>query len=498
IEHIELKYPVLRIVSTSKITDLETELQQLVLEKQKLSLQIILVKAKEGTYEQVEYNRLNNRVTYRDLLHQATKRKKIWPLRKVLSEFTEEVFKLVPCWLASPESASAVFPMTEIFDLVIFDEASQCFAERGIPVMYRAKNILVAGDSNQLRPGDFYQVRWEGDDDLPETEVDSLLELTERYVSSVHLQGHYRSKCFELIEFSNKYFYKNRLVLLPDRHYLNEKPLAIKYEKVNGVWENQTNVEEAQKVVSVINEILREDKQRSIGVVTFNAPQQELILDVLEEEFLQTGLTIPETLFIKNIENVQGDERDIIIFSTAYAPDKKGKLTLQFGSLSSAGGQNRLNVAITRAREKIIIVSSLYPEQLMVDDTRNEGPKLLKLYLQFAKEVSDRVYQQTLKNGVNVNYSLQLKRLLQNEMLQQESVWKINTLPFADMHVERLDQYQGVVLTDDDCYYQSLSVKDSHAYTPITLSSKNWPSKIVYSRQYWNDPDKVITELRRL
>src|SRR5690606_4328566 len=145
-------------------------------------------------------------------------------------------------WMASPESVSAIFPMESMFDLVIFDEASQCFAERGIPAMYRGKQILVAGDAQQLRPSELYQVRWVDEDiDSPDAEVESLLDLAARYLPTVHLQGHYRSKSLELMEFSNRHFYEQRLRLLPDRKIMNMENAPIVYHKVDGVWENQTN-----------------------------------------------------------------------------------------------------------------------------------------------------------------------------------------------------------------------------------------------------------------
>src|SRR5205085_965739 len=163
IEHIESKFPILRSVSSMKMEEQRQQLQNLVEEKQKLSQDILLVKARERVYDNLEYNRLNNRVTYRDLHHQVTKKKKIWPLRKVITDFQEEVFRIMPCWMASPESVSAIFPMQEMFDVVIFDEASQCFSERGIPSMYRGKQLVIAGDDMQLKPSELYQVRWEED-----------------------------------------------------------------------------------------------------------------------------------------------------------------------------------------------------------------------------------------------------------------------------------------------------------------------------------------------
>ncbi|MEO1256930.1 MAG: AAA domain-containing protein, partial [Bacteroidota bacterium] len=150
IDHIESKYPNLRQVASGKLDSLTEELREQIETKRQASKEILLLKAREKTYESIEYNRLKNRVTYRDLQHQVTKKRRIWPIRKVVSEYSDELFTLLPCWMCSPESASAIFPMQECFDLVIFDEASQCFAERGIPAMYRGKQMVITGDSMQL------------------------------------------------------------------------------------------------------------------------------------------------------------------------------------------------------------------------------------------------------------------------------------------------------------------------------------------------------------
>ena len=282
IDHLEAKHPELRSASSGKISLLENELRDLHREKQNISEEIVLLRAREKVVDELKFNRLNNRVTYRDLLHQVTKKKKIWPIRKLVSEFEEEIFKLVPCWLASPESVSAIFPMADMFDLVIFDEASQCFAERGIPSLYRGKQAIIAGDAMQLRPGDFYQSRWQDeDDDQPDSEVDSLLELAGRYLMNTQLRGHYRSKSPELIEFSNRHFYKGNLEFLPDLNALNQNGPALTYEKIEGVWENNTNLPEATHVASKVIELIKENPSLEIGIVTFNSPQQTLILDVI-------------------------------------------------------------------------------------------------------------------------------------------------------------------------------------------------------------------------
>lgn len=499
IEHIEAKYPNLRAVSSLKMEKQREELMALVDEKQKLSYDILLLRARERLYENVEYNRLNNRVTYRDLYHQVTKKKKIWPLRKVVNDFQHEIFDVVPCWMVSPESASAIFPMTTLFDLVIFDEASQCFAERGIPAMYRGKQLVVAGDDMQLKPNELYQTRWEEDGDHPDLEVDSLLDLTKRYLPTVHLQGHYRSQSLELIDFSNRHFYEGRLQLLPDRHILNRQEPAIEYHQVPGIWERNTNAVEAEAVVDRVWKLFQQDIEKEIGIVTFNAPQQELILDLLEEKFAEAGEQVPATLFVKNIENVQGDERDIIIFSIGYAPDKRKRMSMQFGSLNMVGGENRLNVAVTRARERIILICSIQPEQLKVDDLKNEGPKLLKKYLQHARDVAERKFVPTvIENGKHGEewYLHQQVRRWGEEKFPGFS-FEVNRLPMADVHIRNTKEYLGLILTDDMYYYNSLSGKDFFAYTPALMSRRNWDYRYVFSRNVWQDKEKVEEELLR-
>ena len=492
IDYIETKHPELRIVSSGKMHALEAELREQIELKQSLSNEILLLRARERVTDDLEFNRLHNRVSYRDLLHQATKKKKIWPLRKVVSEFEEEIFKLLPCWMASPESVSAIFPMKEIFDLVIFDEASQCFAERGIPALYRSKQAVIAGDSKQLRPGDFYQARWQEEDfEEPDAEVDSLLDLTSRYLMTLKLNGHYRSRSLELIDFSNKHFYEGKLQLLPDFHQINKQNPSIEYIKVEGIWEHNANELEAEYIADLVLKIVQESPLKEIGIVTFNAIQQSLVQDRVEEKFAAAQFKIPERFFVKNIENVQGDERDIIIFSIGYAPDKKGKVSAQFGSLNTDGGENRLNVAVSRAREKIIVMSSLWPEQLQVADTKNAGPKLLKDYLHFARQVSMGDFQPYVVEDKKYSESNLLKKRIAHEVNTAEVEFKEDAFPFYDITVQQGKTFKGVIFTDDNFYYESLSAKSPHALLPQLLRKKNWPNVWVYSRNYWSDKKKL-------
>ncbi|RED99735.1 AAA domain-containing protein [Marinoscillum furvescens] len=496
IDHIETKFPILKAVSSFRLDHLTQDLQQAIKDKMEASQEILLLKSRERTYANLEYNRLNNLVTYKDLYHQVTKKRKIWPIRRVISQFYEEVFSLLPCWLASPESASAIFPMEEMFDLVIFDEASQCFAERGIPAMYRGKQVVIAGDEKQLQPNDLYRVRWEDepDDTSPELEVDSLLDLAKRHLTEVSLRGHYRSKSLELIEFSNLHFYGGRLKLLPDFHVANGDTPAIHYVKIDGQWKNNTNEPEADKVLSLLSKIGRDFPQKDVGVVTFNASQQGLILDKIEQAMDQGTFNAPKNLFVKNIENVQGDERDIIVFSPAYAPDENGNIQLRFGSLNQAGGENRLNVAVTRAREQIFMITSILPHQMHTEHTTNNGPKLLQAYLEYAKTVSDGEWSPNPQDDKSHHQDWYLR----NQLRKVGQPFELRkSLPFADLTVTKEQSYQGLILTDDELFHDTLSSKEAHSYRQNHLIQKNWPFVQFYSREYWMNRSQTREKLMK-
>ncbi len=496
INHIEAKYPVLRAVSSRKYQSMEKEFQQAIEEKTAISDQILLLKIKERTYEELEFNRLNNRITYRDLEHQVTKKRRLWPLRRTISEYSEELFKLMPCWLASPESVSALFPLEKFFDLVIFDEASQCFVERGLPSIYRGKQIVIAGDSKQLRPNDLYTIRYEEDtDEDPALEISSILDLADRHLQSVQLQGHYRSQTLDLIEFSNHEFYEGKLVLLPNRNLLNQKSPAIKYIKVEGIWEKNTNRAEAEHIRDLVMKHIENSSDQSIGIVTFNVHQQQLIHDLIDEAASEQNLLLPNDLIIKNIENIQGDERDIIIFSVGYAPDKAGRMAMQFGSLNAEFGENRLNVAITRARQRIFIISSILPHQLKVEEAKNPGPKLLKSYLEYCWKISEELFQPKLPSQIE-NKEWYLQHILKEEINRRNLPFTVAAdMPFADLTIKNNDEYLGLIQLDDDQYFRSPSVKDAHVYKPFLLQNKEWSSVQVSSRNYWQDPDLTIDGL---
>jgi hypothetical protein len=300
-----------------------------------------------------------------------------------------------------------------------------------------------------------------------------------------------------LIEFSNQHFYDYKLRMLPHFDTVNSQQKAIKYIKVDGIWENNINIIEAVEVVNKVAEILQTDPSKGVGVVTFNARQHSYILDLLDEMAVRRNLSLPESLFVKNIENVQGDERDIIIFSTAYAPDQSGRMQMRFGPLNLEGGENRLNVAITRAKVGIYVVSSILPSQIKVDDVKNVGPRLLKKYLQYAWDISESNWSPPPYQEHAHAEGWYLREKIKSPLFHRfEDLSLEKTLQYADLTVMEKEKQRGMVLTDDEVFHEAASVKEAFVYYPSLLSDKKWAYTRFFSRTYWIDKESVLERLK--
>lgn len=492
IEHIEAKYPVLQEMSLYKVKDILEEFSEAVDEKLKISRFITEMRLRENTFKKLEYNRLNNLITYRELQHQVTKKKRLWSIKKLLEKFEEEIFRLVPCWLASPETVSALFPIQSHFDLVVFDESSQCYAERGLPAMLRGKQAVIAGDSQQLQPFDLYKVRMdETEREGMDLEVVSLLELASHYFKKYTLEGHYRSKSLSLIGFSNQHFYDNKLTMLPEMSSLNQEECAYKWIKVDGTWDKQTNVAEAERVVEELITLVEGGAVGSIGVITFNYFQMELIIDlVLKEKSLKARLG--KGIKVKNIENVQGDEFDVVLFSIGYARNKAGKFIANFGSLSKDGGVNRLNVAITRARSKVCVITSIGADDFKTKQIYNPGIRMLRDYLRYAEEVSQGkrvMIQEQTSGGFEVSWYL--KNKLEGEY-GGHTIRNSTISRNMDLELMVNGKYVGAILTDDNRLFTAKTAKEAFVYHPRILKEKGWNITQVFSRQYWMDREDLL------
>lgn len=300
----------------------------------------------------------------------------------------DPLFDMRPVWMTSPETAAQIFPLEPFFDAVIFDEASQCRLEEGLPVLVRGRNIVIAGDTKQLPPTSFFQaapisstdaleLESANEDELfqsQQAEIEDLLSASLNIeIEQSYLDVHYRSASPDLIAFSNEAFYNSRLQAIPGHPNNRRLEPALQLHNADGVVENRQNEIEADRVVELVKGLLRREDPPSIGIVSFNLPQRDLIEEKLnaaaedDTEFRaalaasrdRMGSGSFEGLFVKNLENVQGDERDYIIISTTFGPNAQGKFYRRFGPLGMAGGERRLNVIVTRARLQVDLVTSI-------------------------------------------------------------------------------------------------------------------------------------------
>lgn len=462
------------------------------------------------------------------LKHEAGKKRSQLPLRQVISHFQEPVLSLLPCWLCTPEAVSAIFPLTEnLFDLVIFDEASQCPVENAIPAIYRAKQLVVAGDEKQLPPSNFFKSTVDEDSDEEEEEAEGYVDQTDKEAKSLlewskpkffdaWLTWHYRSSFGELISFSNAAFYNDYMQIAPAVTKRGTgKP--IDFHEVKGRWENSVNRTEAEKIVELVFELLQSDDHPTIGVIAFNQKQAALIGDLLEQaaydDPVRQSLLDREKarkngeenigLFVKNIENVQGDERDIILFSVTYAKDANDRMVSNFGPLSTDGGENRLNVAISRARQKIHIVCSFDPSEWVRAETYAKGVRLFKKYLEYGKAVSDGKEERAetiLSNLLDGSRLHEDPKELQYDSVFEEQVaealrkrnYEVHTqVGFSGYRIDLAivdpneDRYILGIECDGAMYHSSKVARERDMYRQRFLESKGWTIHRIWSRNWW-------------
>lgn len=477
----------------------------------------------------------NSPKLYKEMLHQTTKKRRLWTVRKLMTETWKQGLlpTLIPCWLASPESVAAIFPMEkDYFDWVIFDEASQCFVERALPVMLRGKQMVIAGDSKQLQPFDMYSVRYE-EGELVESElaleVESALDLAKTHLEQSYLTWHYRSQDEELISFSNQAFYDGKLQVIPAATVDTLFQPPLEWIAVEGQWKNNQNVAEAERILALILEWIQKPNPPSMGIVTFNYHQQELIKDLIDkklEELAESNsdlyekfqATLQKTeneefvgLFVKNIENVQGDERDIIIFSVAYSKNEQGKLPAQFGLLNLQGGENRLNVAITRARKKIYVVCSFQPAELATETAKFEGPKLFKRYLQYVKAIGEgRAEEAASLLQINANQAdIKEKNNAIADFLAQKLTEKGyfvlrnfgDTRYKIDIVVKANAESRDFLLAiecEGNHYFSGASAKEREVYRRQLLLQRGWKVHRVWARNFWMDKEKEWTKVAEM
>ena len=518
------------INSIDRPSNISDRMESLLEEKRKLVPNVVVNKLNSGLKDIKEYA---------DIRYESEKKRSKMSLRRFVHSFYDKgLLDLLPCWLVTPEVVSSVFPLEEgIFDVVIFDEASQLFIENGIPAIYRSKSVVIAGDDKQLQPNDLYKVKIDDSLDSDEREdyeyeskmsieAKSLLELAKYKYQSITLNYHYRSMYEELINFSNYAFYNGKIEVVPNIN-TNKDSSPIERIKVEGRWIDRKNHKEAEEVVSLVKEIFKtRQNDETLGIITFNITQKECIEELLEREAtrdIEFGVLYRAELerkegneyrglFVKNIENVQGDERDIIIFSVGYAKNEEGRVVRNFGSLTMKYGENRLNVAISRAKNKVYLVTSIEPEELGYVDNLSRGAILLKKYLQYVRAVSNKNEEETR----NILYSLDTIEKTNSEIIHfdspfEEEVYdrlvkaglKVHTQVGSasyriDMAIydEEKSEYILGIECDGATYHSSVSARERDLYRQRFLESRGWTIHRIWSRDWWKNRDREIEKIK--
>ncbi len=493
------------------------------------------------------------------LIHDLRLKRRKKSVCYVFKKYFEEIQNLFPVALMSPENVSQCLPnKTDLFDLVIFDEASQIEVYKAIPAVFRGESLFVTGDEHQLPPNRVGVTVYD-DSNLPENYDPDNMDLQEtldfraaesfldqcisrfcKYseqnclrLGRKMLDWHYRSEYEALINFSNHAFYKGQIQISPDPgQYRNYR--CIRYHKVSGFFIKRRNIIEAQAVVQLLRKFWLSNangRVPTIGVVTFSLEQQNAIWDEIDRECVsnqafgeayQKELSRKEGeedigFFIRNIENVQGDERDIIIFSIGYGPKAPGeKIEMQFGVFSREKGENRLNVAITRAKKEVHIVASIEPEELRVEATSHRGPKLLQEYLRYCRLVDNSKLSESkrllfgmsslqVSSGDNVlSFDSEFEQEVFNFLESKGYVvatqvgcsrYRID-LAIVDPH------YNGRYLCGIECdgasYHSGIDARERDIYRQSFLESKNWKILRIWSSYWFRNQEDAKNKLINL
>lgn len=478
-------------------------------------------------------------------------------IRELAGKESGAVLKdLKPVWLMSPLSVSDSLPVdTNFFDVVIFDEASQITLEEGVPALYRAPQTIIVGDDKQMPPTNFFTAKAEDPDDLEKfaeesedellsTDADSLLVQGARKLNSVMLGWHYRSKYETLISYSNHAFYEAGLLTIPDKTVHHKEKIAIEvtisedaskfadalfdrsisfHFHPNSVYEKRINMDEANYIAHLVRELLKRKIKENIGIVAFSQEQQHTIEDALTqlastdkvfEEQLEEAYSRTEEdqfvgLFVKNLENVQGDERDIIIMSVCYGFDAKKRIIMNFGPINKKGGEKRLNVIFSRAKKHMAIVSSI--KHFNITNEYNEGANYFKRFLHYAENVSCGSMQaaRSILDGLNPNkkeaISVQSKSVILTQIknaLEKQGYEVADQVGQSDFKCSLAvkshrddDNYTLSILLDDDHHYSNNNLLEQYYQRPAILKNFGWRILPVFAKDWLHQPDKVLEQI---
>ncbi len=427
-------------------------------------------------------------------------------IRELFEKVPNVLRKMCPCFLMSPLSvAQYISADSDLFDIVIFDEASQIRTCEAIGALSRGKNAIIVGDPNQMPPTSFFSGDNFDEDNVEVEDLDSILDdCLALGMPETFLEWHYRSKHESLIAFSNQSFYENNMMTFPS---VSDRERRVKLCTLNGVFKSgkdRTNEKEAKAIVAEVLRRYNTESLRkySIGIVTFNQPQQKLIDNLLEEEFKLNhdfelwATTGEEPLIVRNLENVQGDERDIILFSVTYGMDEERRWRQDFGPLNKEGGWRRLNVAVSRAKYEMIVFTSITPG--MIDDTgKSRGVKGVKSFLEFAANgyiKGDVPQDKTKAKGIEAAICRKLEE--KGYSVQRNIGHSKFKIDIAVVNPYDENEYILGIMLDGDTYKDSLeNTKDREISQISILKGLGWHLHRIWTMDWWDNSDQVMADL---
>ena len=444
--------------------------------------------------------------------HEEKKSKRHLPLRLLFKQAYKSIINLHPCVMMSPSTAAQYLPKkSDIFDVLIIDEASQMKPEQAFSLIARCKQMIIVGDQKQLPPSSRFEKDYSTDEIL-EDDVDieyseSILELADKVIGSknaLSLGWHYRSRHTSLIDFSNYYFYDNKLTVFAS----NDVGSQVVHKPVeNSQYRGGVNLPEVKAVIDALLEQIKSDNEKSIIIATMNQQQEAEVNLELEAEFKNNKMlrdfdskhqgTLNE-LAVKKLEDIQGDERDVVIISTVYGPDADGKITQMFGDINRANGHRRLNVLFTRAKHKVIIVTSLRSSN--IKESKREGPQILKKYLEYAEkgEITDLDIKTSGSTENSFEESIREALTKRGYFVDAQVGSGGYSIDLAIRDPNDKSRYILAVECDGKAYHSSYSARANDRLRQEVLESKGWNFFRIWSTDWFRDPISELDKLDKL
>lgn len=446
------------------------------------------------------------------LRHELELKRPRTPIRDVVHRAGGAMQALKPVWMMSPTSAAQyIRPDTLKFDLLVVDEASQMRPEFALSAVLRGAQFVVVGDANQLPPSDHFQTvadAAEEDEDSAGVSMDteSILDLAnQKFRRKRRLKWHYRSQHESLIQFSNREFYQDDLVVFPSPMGRDDDLLGVKCRYVGGaIYEASINQREAETVIEEAFRLMRAYPQHSIGIAAMNAKQTELIQNefdrlILEQpeirRYVQEYAGGVDEFFIKNLENVQGDERDIILISTVYGPGKDGNVRQNFGLMNREVGWRRMNVLVTRAKLSTRLFTSLRPDDVKVTPTSSRGVRTLKAYLTYAHHGAG--YDDASGGDPDSDFEVFVADALRDA--GYDVVHQVGVEGFRiDLGIRHADYPAGFIAgieCDGASFHSGLTVRDRDRIRQAVLENMGWRIYRIWSTDWFANPDREMAKV---